>query len=487
MMKGDMMMLKHGYHHTDNTSLHEPVLPAALALSDGGGVLVAKRSEWKMIRLADKGNPSLQDTIERAAWWRGQGWRVKLYNEWNNPHEGYTGTPADAWEFQRQVGEAIGWDMLYCMSPSPGFPNWLDWLPPSDFEGGVCVNVYGYAHEIQAIIEAILARLKKARIVVSEWNPAWSRQGVDLNAYGRHDVPTVLDYLNTLSQLEAALYFADNWAGPDSAAPHMNAIGTEIHTSIHKWQPKVVAPLPIPPKEVPGEMDTITRKFWEKMNQLLPGKCYDYRSHVHNKSGNLQFVAANSVTMPFATVHHSESQRKTTVADIDKYHILTAGFAGFGYHALVRLGAFYLCSSLNMMRAHVAGRNDEALGFCVTGDYTDAQPALEDVLVLRAIVASLDYAYGHQKQLVGHRELLGPGYLCPANLLPVWKAIRMAPPETIAASFAVPDAFTAEKVHFVMGKAARDARDVLRLPTVHDYIVSEFYPVTDQLRKASLT
>lgn len=155
-------------------------------------------------------------------------------------------------------------------------------------------------------------------------------------------------------------------------------------------------------------------KLATMLRERLGSRFVDVRSRYESNYGY-----ADSNAMRYLAIHHSASGRETTLDAIEREH-KGNGWAGIGYHAIVRLGMLYLVSSPDKERAHTYGRNREALGVCVTGNYAYGQlPADEDLAVLRSFVATLDEYYGHKKELVGHSQiaLQGHGTACPGNAL----------------------------------------------------------------------
>lgn len=129
-------------------------------------------------------------------------------------------------------------------------------------------------------------------------------------------------------------------------------------------------------------------------------------------------------------VHHSASGRDTTADAIARHHVDTNGWAGIGYHFVIRRGRVHYVGDVGTARAHVADRNHELIGICVTGDYTTTDPAPEDVAALRDVVGAIDAWVGRELRVDGHMGWATPGHgtACPGRLLVPARSIRTGTP-----------------------------------------------------------
>lgn len=131
-----------------------------------------------------------------------------------------------------------------------------------------------------------------------------------------------------------------------------------------------------------------------------------------------RFRNMDSRACAFLCFHHSTGGVDTSIEAIRRHHVSTNGWAGIGYHFVVRYDKVYYVGDVDTERAHVAGRNNEALGVCITGDYRATNPLTESVEVARKLVAALDDFYGRQKTLTVHRDMLPAGHTtCPGDRL----------------------------------------------------------------------
>lgn len=147
----------------------------------------------------------------------------------------------------------------------------------------------------------------------------------------------------------------------------------------------------------------------------------------------MRFSALNTANLKGIAVHHSAGPRDQAPVQIASYHISKPDpFAGIGYHIVIRHGVVYYVGTLATQRAHVAGRNHELAGICVTGDYTQEAPHRDDLDALALTVAALDEVLGRKLPINGHGgwALAGHGTQCPGALTAPAKAIRDGVPAT---------------------------------------------------------
>lgn len=150
---------------------------------------------------------------------------------------------------------------------------------------------------------------------------------------------------------------------------------------------------------------------------LAAGRAYAYT----NPAGHKRLV-----------IHHSAGPREQTIEQIDAFHRDGRGWPGIGYNFVARLGVLRYVGDVGTERAHIWGRNADSIGVCVTGSYEDGtRPAVEDIAVIRELVAVLDDAYRPLLPIVGHgpASLVGHGTACPGrNLLAMLPTLRGADP-----------------------------------------------------------
>lgn len=112
-------------------------------------------------------------------------------------------------------------------------------------------------------------------------------------------------------------------------------------------------------------------------------------------------------------VHYTATPagRDVTAAEVDRWH-RERGYAGIGYHYLVRLdGTVERGRPVGTVGAHVGGHNTGSVGICYVGGGTGQDTRTpEQKKALRALVRALRTVFG-PLEIVGHRDLAAT--LCP--------------------------------------------------------------------------
>lgn len=117
--------------------------------------------------------------------------------------------------------------------------------------------------------------------------------------------------------------------------------------------------------------------------------------------------------------HHSASNERTTVQQIDAWH-KARGWAGIGYHFVIRLNddGIWVCETgrdVDEIGAHTYHHNSGSLGICVCGNYaeTEISTGALDVLVL-CLEWLCKELHVDETSVYGHKELEVDGYTeCP--------------------------------------------------------------------------
>jgi len=123
----------------------------------------------------------------------------------------------------------------------------------------------------------------------------------------------------------------------------------------------------------------------------------------------------------YLVVHHSASPRKkTTVSKIISWH-KSRGWDHIGYHRVIgRDGTIASTLPLEKEGYHVWGRNDDAIGICVAGNFQDEHPIQAQIDTLAHALTSLCKKFGlKSSKIYAHRQLSLPGHgtACPGNNL----------------------------------------------------------------------
>lgn len=173
-------------------------------------------------------------------------------------------------------------------------------------------------------------------------------------------------------------------------------------------------PQPPTPQPEPQPMDALSAIMRRKLGNRFSDDRAIMPKHASAKYSTLSPAAYKGIA-----VHHSASARGTAPASIADYHVTHNGWAGIGYHIVIRQGVAHYVGDIATQRAHVAGRNHELSGICVTGDYTKEAPRTEDLDTLRLVVESLDELLGKRLPINGHGgwALAGHKTECPGALV----------------------------------------------------------------------
>lgn len=131
---------------------------------------------------------------------------------------------------------------------------------------------------------------------------------------------------------------------------------------------------------------------------------------------NLKFTnnMTNRSTTKRIILHHAEAS-KCTAEDIHHWH-LNNGWAGAGYHFLVRKGgSVYRLRPENKVGAHTQGANADSIGICFEGSYmTETMPQAQ-INAGKELVAYLKKKYNISK-VQAHRDVCSTS--CPGKNFP---------------------------------------------------------------------
>lgn len=179
--------------------------------------------------------------------------------------------------------------------------------------------------------------------------------------------------------------------------------------------------LPPPP---PVE-DPVSNALSAALAAALGGRYQDDRARLP-RHASLQYGTQAPSRWTGIAVHHSAGPRDQQVEAVAAYHVGTNGWPGIGYHFVIRQGRVHYVGGIDTVRAHVWGRNNDLLGICVLGNYSDVDPEPTDMTALRDLVRVLDDALDRALPIDGHGALSLPGHgtACPGRLAPLARAIR---------------------------------------------------------------
>lgn len=128
--------------------------------------------------------------------------------------------------------------------------------------------------------------------------------------------------------------------------------------------------------------------------------------------------------MRYIAVHHTAGPRAQTVRAIADYHVNTNGWAGIGYHFVLRLGILHMVGDVEQARACCENQNHVVLCIVVTGDYhTPGKDNVDQAdLATLAIAVDVIQAWAAsvgapRLQVAGHRDIPGQQTVCPGDRL----------------------------------------------------------------------
>ena len=121
-------------------------------------------------------------------------------------------------------------------------------------------------------------------------------------------------------------------------------------------------------------------------------------------------------------IHHSgfEVDKDSTAADIHRMHRDFNGWAGIGYHYLIRKnGMIEQGRRPNMIGAHAYQHNKNSIGICLAGNFNLVKPTKEQLTAVKELATWLcrKYELNSLKNgvIVGHRDLNDTS--CPGEYL----------------------------------------------------------------------
>lgn len=160
----------------------------------------------------------------------------------------------------------------------------------------------------------------------------------------------------------------------------------------------------------------------------LGNKFIDLRDTMPGDSFNWSWVRSLS-QVKYLAIHHSAGPDTQTPLQIANYHINSNGWGGIGYHFLVaKDGVVYYVGDISTARANVANLNDQVIGICLIGNFTQGRtPTNEQLDSLKKLCDCLinDYpdliTLNSYEVVLGHKELPGQSTVCPGDSWPSWK------------------------------------------------------------------
>lgn len=125
-------------------------------------------------------------------------------------------------------------------------------------------------------------------------------------------------------------------------------------------------------------------------------------------------MRAHTLPINRLIVHHSASPMRTSVEDIERWHVQDNGWDAIGYHWVVSsVGIITSTRPIHCQGAHAIGFNDGTLGVCLIGNNTEEQNrwTRNQVVALNELLSSLETLIPGIEAW-GHRDL-ATGTECP--------------------------------------------------------------------------
>lgn len=160
----------------------------------------------------------------------------------------------------------------------------------------------------------------------------------------------------------------------------------------------------------------------------LGSKFIDLRDAIPGDSFEWSWIRPFSV-VKYLAIHHSASPDTQTPVEIANYHINNNSWGGIGYHFVIsKEGIAYYVGDIATARANVANLNDQVIGICLIGNFTEGRvPTSEQIDSVHKLCDFFINNYANLANLnswdvvMGHKELPGQTTACPGDDWPTWK------------------------------------------------------------------
>ncbi len=130
----------------------------------------------------------------------------------------------------------------------------------------------------------------------------------------------------------------------------------------------------------------------------------------------------------FLAIHHSATSDTQTPQDLANTHININGWGGIGYHFLIaKDGVVYYVGDISTARANVANLNEQVIGICIMGNFTQGKvPTTEQLDSAHKLCEffidskALENVNSWDK-VRGHKELPNQSTNCPGDDWTSWR------------------------------------------------------------------
>lgn len=161
---------------------------------------------------------------------------------------------------------------------------------------------------------------------------------------------------------------------------------------------------------------------------VLGNKFVDIRDAIPGDSYSWSWVRPLS-QVNYLAIHHTAAPDTQTPQDLANYHINNNGWGGIGYHFLIaKDGTVFYVGDISTARANVANLNEQVLGICVIGNFTQGRsPTNEQIDSCHKLCDFFINNYPDLSNVTswdkvrGHKELPGQSTACPGDNWPSWR------------------------------------------------------------------
>lgn len=122
------------------------------------------------------------------------------------------------------------------------------------------------------------------------------------------------------------------------------------------------------------------------------------------RSSTLKYATRTLSRINQIVVHHSASIGQTA-KDYARYHVLSKGWPGIGYHFIIEVnGDIIQANPLTNVSYNVSGHNTRSIGICLSGDFTKQEPSPQQLKSLQNLIAHLRRELPQELEVFGHKD-----------------------------------------------------------------------------------
>lgn len=148
-------------------------------------------------------------------------------------------------------------------------------------------------------------------------------------------------------------------------------------------------------------------------------------------------IPAPARSWKYIVIHHSATAFGSASV-FDAHHRARGMVNGLAYHFVINNGTNgtsdgQIESGARWVKQLHGGHckqddiNNQGIGICLVGDFTEDQPTTEQLQALRLLIDGLQHQFGiTDDNIVGHGQILGEYSQCPGRSFP-WTALREKP------------------------------------------------------------